>query len=265
MILKIDGDNMKLEKEYLYHEFIQREHEFSRAAYRPEFDFYLAVMQGDVERVKVLCEDAFSNKEGLGVLSKNPLQSLKYHFAITAAMLARYCIEGGMEMSDSYSLSDFYIQKADVATNAEALTELHNVMCIDYTKKMKGLRKRKITSMPVAKAVDYIYDHLNTRITLSVLAEHVGVNPSYLSRVFKKEMGDTVNGYIKNKKLETARNMLLYSDFTAAEISFILAFNSQSYFTEVFRKKYGLTPSDFRAQNLFSNELDNLGIRSKKK
>ena len=75
----------------------------------------------------------------------------------------------------------------------------------------------------------------------------------------------TVNGYIKNKKLETARNMLLYSDFTAAEISFILAFNSQSYFTEVFRKKYGLTPSDFRAQNLFSNELDNLGIRSKKK
>ena len=130
---------------------------------------------------------------------------------------------------------------------------------------MKGLRKSKITSMPVAKAVDYIYDHLNTRITLSVLAEHVGVNPSYLSRVFKKEMGDTVNGYIKNKKLETARNMLLYSDFTAAEISFILAFNSQSYFTEVFRKKYGLTPSDFRAKNLFSNELDNPGIRSKKK
>lgn len=41
------------------------------------------------------------NKKGLGILSDSPLQNLKYHFAITAALLARYCIEGGMEVSEA--------------------------------------------------------------------------------------------------------------------------------------------------------------------
>ncbi|MCR5213804.1 MAG: AraC family transcriptional regulator [Eubacterium sp.] len=246
---------MMLEKELIYHEYVQRENEFVRADYQPEFEFYNAVGKGDIEKVKVLLEDSFSNKEGLGRLSQNPLQNLKYHFAITAAMLARYCIEGGMEMSDSYSLSDFYIQKADIAKTDEEITELHKLMTLDYTKKMRGLNKRKITSMPVARAIDYIYDHLHTRITLEVLSNYVNLNPSYLSRVFKKETGLSVTRYIRIKKLETARNMLIYSDFTSADISSILAFPSQSYFTDVFHKEFGMTPMEYRNKNLFNSEL----------
>jgi len=206
-------------------------------------------------KVKKLCQENLADKKGLGVLSLDPVQNLKYHFAITAAMLARYCIEGGMDLSDSYSLSDFYIQKADKAKTKEEITELHNTMSLDYTKKMRNLRKRTITSMPVAKAVDYIYDHLHTRITIEELSSYVNLNPSYLSRVFKKEMGVSVSRYIRMKKIETAKNMLVYSDFTPSEIASILAFPSQSYFSEVFRKEVGTTPLEYKNDNLFTSNL----------
>ena len=246
---------MNLKKELIYHEFIQREKEFLRADYSPELEFYSYVKSGDVNTVKNLLSEKFSDKKGLGTLSDNPLQSLKYHFAITASMLARYCIEGGMELSDSYSTSDFFIQKADKARTSEEISELHHEMCMDYTRRMKNLRKKKITSMPVAKVVDYIYDHLHTRITLEKLADYAGLNPSYLSRLFKQEMGVNISRYIRNKKLATAQNMLLYSDYSPAEISSILAFPSQSYFTEIFRKELGTTPVEYRITHLFESGL----------
>ena len=246
---------MSLEKELIYHEYLQREDDFIRAAYQPEFDFYSAVKSGDVDKVKKLCQENLDEKKGLGVLSQDPVQNLKYHFAITAAMLARYCIEGGMDLSDSYSLSDFYIQKADRAKTKSEITELHNAMSLDYTKKMKSIRKKTIKSMPVAKAVDYIYDHLHTRITIKELSNYVNLNPSYLSRIFKKEMGVSVSRYIRAKKVDTAKNMLIYSEFTPSEIASILAFPSQSYFTEVFKKEVGTTPLEYKNDNLFISNL----------
>ena len=82
------------------------------------------------------------------------------------------------------------------------------------------------------------------------LAEHVGLNASYLSRLFKKETGISVSEYIQQLKIDTAQNMLLYSDFTPARISSVLAFPDQSYFTQVFKKYTGMTPMKFRSMHL---------------
>lgn len=248
-------EDSMLEQERTVREYLQREEGFLRAGYFPEMEFYSYVKAGNVKRVKELCAEPLHTKEGMGVLSDKPLQNMKYHFAITAALLARYCIEGGMELPDSYGISDIYIRKADRARRVEEISELHREMCIDYTKHMKNLRKKAITSLPVAKAIDYIYDHLHTRITMPMLAEYAEVSSGYLSREFKKETGETVSGYIRRKKLETAGNMLIYSELSTLEISEILAFPSQSYFTEVFRREKGLTPSKYREINRFRNEI----------
>ena len=90
----------------------------------------------------------------------------------------------------------------------EDISELHAFMCIDYAKKMRNLKKNSICSKPVAECIDYIYDHLHTRITVELLAKRVNLTPSYLSRLFKKETGDNIGHYIKMLKLDTARNML---------------------------------------------------------
>ncbi len=241
---------MSLQKELFYQEYLQRENEILHAPYNPELAFYSLVQEGNVEKVKELCAESLLEKEGLGRLSDNYLRHIRYHFVITTALVARYCIEGGMELSTAYTLSDFYIKKADEAGTAEAVAALHPKMCMDYTKRMRQLRKQKVCSLHIARALDYIYDHLHTKITVPVLAEHVGIHPSYLSRLFKAETGLSITEYIQNKKIDTAKNMLIYSDYSPSQIANVLSFPSQSYFTELFRKKTGLTPTRFRTLNL---------------
>lgn len=237
---------MNLKKEQLYKEFVQRENDLLRAPYNPELEFYSCIKEGNIEKIKQLCAEPLDEKKGLGKLCDNSLQNLKYHFVVTAALSARYCIEGGLEMTKAYSVSDFYIQKVDASKSEKEIADLHYIMCLDYTVRMKNLRKAKICSQPIAKCIDYICDSLHTRITVEKLAKHTGLNPTYLSRLFKKETGQTISGYIQDKKIETACNMLIYSEYTPADISTILAFPSQSYFTEVFRKKTGLTPKKYQ-------------------
>ncbi|WP_029067492.1 AraC family transcriptional regulator [Lachnobacterium bovis] len=239
-----------LKKEQFYKEFIQREEHFFRAPFNPEIEFYNTIKSGDIKKIKELCSDAFINKKGLGTLSSNPLTNMKYHFVITTALTARYCIQGGMDLSTAYGLSDFYIQKMDSCHSIKEISDLHPIMCLDYTKRMQNLRKKNVCSIQVAQSIDYIYENLHSRITVAEIAEHVGLNRSYLSRLFKKEINCSINEYIRNKKIETAKNMLIYSSYKPSEISSLLAFSSQSYFTEIFKKQVGCTPTEFTKHHI---------------
>ena len=242
---------MKYSKEIFYQEFIRREDSTNRAPYNPELEFYSIIQNGDIEQVKELCKASpLKDKKGLGLLSEKPVNNIRYHFVITTALVARYCIEGGLDVATAYNLSDFYIKKSDTMKSVEDKTQKQANKSIDNAKKMRNLKKNSICSKPVAECIDYIYDHLHTRITVELLAKRVNLTPSYLSRLFKKETGDNIGHYIKMLKLDTARNMLIYSDYSPAQIAQTLAFPSQSYFTEQFRLHTGLTPANYRNINL---------------
>ena len=81
---------------------------------------------------------------------------------------------------------------------------------------------------------------------MSELSVVTGLNESYLSRLFKKETGLTVTDYILRKKIETAENMLKFSEYSPSQIAFMLGFPSQSYFTAAFKKISGTTPKKYR-------------------
>lgn len=232
-----------------YKEYLHKEYEIHHAPYQPEMEFYDVVRLGQVDRVKELCRESILDKEGLGKLSDNQLQNMKYHFTISAAIIARECIRDGLPLPESYSLSDYYIQHADLCRTLAAVSELHDEMCIAYATRMQELARRPVCSRSISKCIDYIYENLNSRITLDILSEVAMLSPAYLSRLFKKETGYTISAYILSKKLETAKSMLLYSNYSIAEISAALAFPSQSYFTNVIRKDCGMTPMQYRTQN----------------
>lgn len=245
-----------LKNELLYREFIQREDEILRAAYNPELEFYSAIKLGNIKRVEELCAESLLDKQGLGKLSENYLQNIKYHFVITTAIVARYCIDGGMPVAKSYTISDYYIQKADRAKTPEEVALLHPKMCLDYAKRMRNLKKKKVSSMPVAKCIEFIYDNLHKRITVEMLAEHTGLTPTYLSRIFKKDTGVSISEYIQVFKIETACNMLICSDYSITDIALTLAFPSQSYFNYVFKKRMGETPKNYRSSHFRQTKID---------
>lgn len=215
-----------------------------------EFLFYQAVSNGDVEAVKENCEqERFLDSEGVGVLSRNPITNLKYHFVITTAMVTRLCKQKGMELEQAFRMSDFYIQRLDDIHTVQGVRSLHDEMVLDYTEKMRKFSRSDTNSRHISVCKEYIYSHIKERITVEDLADELGVSASYLSRLFKKETGDSVSAYIRAQKMEIAKNLLQYSDYSMIDIANRLSFSSQSHFIQQFRESVGMTPKKYRDLN----------------
>lgn len=234
--------------------FLQRENDVVHSPYEDELGFYEHVRAGDIKAITELMDKyPLSDNTGRGLLSEDPVRNVRYHFVISVSMITRFCMEGGMNAQTAYGLSDLYIQSADRCTSIETLVDLHRAMCKDYAGRMKLVRKNKVYSKPVMLCIDYIYEHLQKKIPVSILAAHVGLNESYLSKLFHKETGMVISAFIREKRIEAAQNMLKYSDFSCPNIANYLAFSSQSHFIQVFRKKTGQTPEEYRKRNFRSN------------
>jgi AraC-like DNA-binding protein len=238
---------MNLQNEWHLKELLENEQLNAHRPIEEEYSFYQAVKSGDMNYIRENCQKgAFSDPDGMGILSKNSLTNMKYHFVITVAMITRHCVEGGLELERAYRLSDFYILKLDTCSTIQAITELHTNMVFDFTGKMLLLKNNTIISKSILLCTDYIYNHIHDRITVDDLAKYTNLSGSYLSRLFKKELGIAISDYIREKKIEKAQNLLKYSDFTSIEIANYLAFSSQSHFIQTFEKQVGLTPKKYR-------------------
>lgn len=234
--------------------YMQREENVVHAPYEKELRFYEKVKSGQVEEVDRRMEEyPIGSGEGFGRLSDNPIHNLRYHVIVSIAMITRFCIEGGMDLETAYGLSDMYIRKVDVINEEKELIRIHRRMCVDFTQRMRRLKKETIYSKHIVQCVDYIHAHINERITTEQLASHCRLHVSYLSRLFKQETGVGIGEYIRSRKIEAAQNMLKYSEYTFSEIANFLAFSSQSHFVKVFRECVGITPREYRNQYYRTN------------
>ena len=241
---------MSYQNEWL---LLEAEDEIDEVEHRPpteEYLFYWNVTNGDVDAIKKNCEQQrFLDSDGVGVLSRNPITNLKYHFVITTAMITRMCKQKGMELELAFRMSDFYIQKLDNIHTIEGVRSLHDAMVLDYTEKMRRICRSDTNSRRINVCKEYIYSHIKERITVEDLADVLGVSASYLSRLFKKETGDSVSMYIRTQKIEMAKNLLQYSEYSMIEIANRLSFSSQSHFIQQFRESVGMTPKKYRDLN----------------
>ncbi|MBR5345870.1 MAG: AraC family transcriptional regulator [Clostridia bacterium] len=98
-------------------------------------------------------------------------------------------------------------------------------------------------------AVSYIDDHLAEELSVRDLASTCYVSADHLTRLFKKRFGMTVSEYIQDKRLHLAGELLRREDLTISMVANTVGFGNYSYFTEQFKKKYGLTPREFQKQS----------------
>lgn len=238
---------MNTGKELNYRLYIQKMNGFTRSPFSREMSRYIAIQQGDVEQVRTSFEQIRKNfNEGKGQLSDDPVRNVRYHLIVSVAVISRVCVEGGMSHDEAYTLSDIYIRRADVCNDYEGILDILGDMRVDFAQRMHDLRKNNITSLHIRKCIDYIYDHLHEDLSVTTLSEVTGLNQSYLSKLFSKETGSTIKHFVTKAKIDTAENLLRYSDYSSSEISFALGFSSQSAFISVFKKENGITPKQFR-------------------
>ena len=92
----------------------------------------------------------------------------------------------------------------------------------------------------------YIDKNYASKLTLSAIAALVNYNESYISRLFKKETGQGVIEYITSVRLKKAKELLTTSKDTVQDIAIAVGFDTPQYFSSIFRKQEGLSPTEYR-------------------
>ncbi|MBA4493316.1 helix-turn-helix domain-containing protein [Paenactinomyces guangxiensis] len=134
----------------------------------------------------------------------------------------------------------------------DSLTELTDWLIsyfqsgISVAEKILGQSKRE----EVLDACKYISLHLDRKISLEEVAGHLYLNPSYFSRLFKKETGETFIEYVTRMKMNRAKELLDQTSYSVGKICEMLGYDNQSYFIKMFKSHTGLTPVEYRSQKI---------------
>lgn len=98
----------------------------------------------------------------------------------------------------------------------------------------------------VHTASKYVVDNISDPITVATLSSHSGLSPKKLQLGFRLLYSKTVNEFVRQHKLEIARDFLGSTDLSISEIVYTIGFKSRSYFSKVFSHHYGLLPTEYR-------------------
>ncbi|MEW9123323.1 MAG: response regulator [Thermotaleaceae bacterium] len=102
----------------------------------------------------------------------------------------------------------------------------------------------------ILAVVNYIEKNYSNRISLEEIADYINLNPQYLSRLVKKELGIGFSNYVTNLKIEKAKKLLSDTDMPVLNIALELSYNEANYFCKVFKKIVGMTPMEYRLNPL---------------
>lgn len=181
-----------------------------------------------------------------GILSPNQLRQVKNIFIVTATLASRAAIRGGMLQEDSFALSDAYIQKCELLSDPERITNLQYHMILDFAEHVENLHRGKRPTKLVIDVANYVQRHMSFPVTAEALAQELFISRPYLSKKFKEESGMTLTDFILTEKTEEAKRLLRYTDKSLLAISEYLGFSSQSHFIRVFKKYAGVNPGEYR-------------------
>ena len=232
---------------------------------------------GDV--VFIDCRKAYSHSTGM-----NPnagLWSLRWcHFygLSMPAIYAKYCERGGLPVIRGADVSvdlargadmgrrDDVSCGADVSQYAAILTDIYTLASSsDYIRDMRinGKLNDLLTllmesswhreahtnapkKMEISRVKSFLDEHYKEKLSLESVASHFFIDKHYLARLFKEQYGVTLVTYLQQVRITHAKRMLRFTDKSIEEIGLECGIGELNYFSRVFKKLEGVSPSEFR-------------------
>lgn len=115
---------------------------------------------------------------------------------------------------------------------------IHSLLINEYTN----------TKSLVSRATNYCKEHYQEPITIDHIAQMLRISKSHLERLFHRQSGQTLRKFVENYRMEQAMSQLIHSECSIKTIAAKCGFSNPAYFTAVFKKRYGYTPTEFIRQ-----------------
>ena len=123
-------------------------------------------------------------------------------------------------------------------------------MAISISDELKNARTSSLRSL-IAEAKNIVRDcYADTGLSLDTVCSRLGVSNSYFSSVFKKESGISFITYLTDYRMQQAVRLILETNEKSYEIAEHVGYEDANYFSYVFKRKYGMSPSKYRTEHL---------------
>lgn len=231
--------------------YIAKEEQTVHGTYYFEQQLMALVKSGNVARLQsFLLQTIKTQKLNEGKLADTPLRQAKNLLIGLATIVGKTAlIEGGIDIEQAYQMIDVYIQECEKCNNLETVKILQYNMLMDFTERVSEEQTPEQICSDVNKAIQFIKSHTNSTIGVSEVVEATGRSKSWLCDKFREELNTSIAAYITFCKLEESKMLLRHTDKPISEISNYFYFSSQSYFQNLFKKQYGITPDKYRKKH----------------
>lgn len=128
----------------------------------------------------------------------------------------------------------------------QALKKKAELLILNDYKTKKPKRGRED---PVGRIRDYIEAHIETELTREQLGKALFMNPDYVARIFREKQGQSLNDYIRNRRIARAKKLLRETDLPLSDICALIGYSYNTYFFNTFKKATGVSPNDYRSKN----------------
>lgn len=181
-----------------------------------------------------------------------PEKTLQQHHIDVMELISalyRFSVDGGVE-GDEFSRDMGKLYTNILEMEKDALKSWLMEICLSFREQVI-LARNKSTKSFVAKAVEYVKNNYgDEELSLDSICEYLGVSNSYFSTIFKKETGNSFITYLTDYRMDRAKSLLT----TTEEKSYIIArqvgYTDPNYFSYVFKRRFGVSPSKYRRENL---------------
>ena len=201
-----------------------------------------------VDKVNKLLDSLKFNKEDSGQIFMDILEWMDYletdaKINKIIQLLIICCHTAYMDEHNGVQFLDC----AQLLQEAEETKELEQwaYRKFEYILYMIQEHQGRNTSAAVKQALDYMERNYNTEISLDEVAKYVGVSPQHFSKIFKLETGTNYVDWITELRMEQAKQYLTEGRRTIKEICYLVGYKDPNYFSRIFKKKFGISPSDY--------------------
>ncbi len=180
-----------------------------------------------------------------------PMQSLpQHHIHVMEMVTALYRFSANNEIQEEEDLGDIrQLYGRLVELEPEGLKKWLVRICLDYREKLIRLRSSSTKSF-VQNAKEYVRNnYADEELSLNQICDALGVSNSYFSTIFKKETGNSFIGYLTEFRMEQASRMLIETNEKSYIIAQKVGYTDSNYFSYVFKRQYGVSPSKYRTEH----------------
>lgn len=211
-----------------------------------EKELLLAIKQSNEKKSKELLNEVLASMFVSRGMNLKILRNRVYELTV---LLSRAVMEVGVEKEEVFGINCHLLDDIYKIDDLDELLRWSNNILNKFMDLVFGLKSIKNKDI-IFKSIAYINKNYMCHVTLEKVADYVALSPAYFSSLFKKEMKVNFSDYLNKVRIDNSKEILMDNRIKLVEISYLVGFESQSYFTKVFKKAEGITPKQYRQANI---------------